>query len=277
MASSKRKLKLMNIDKYLKFNKAVFVFTWVALMHITQLGMAQRVQQVSISSGLQRTAGMDFGYSPLKYAGIRSVISLNYEKEATTRTECLYLNFAQGVARSRGGNSMDTWSINLLSYIFYHSAARQDTKILFGWSLQNELNQRFHRSFTNYNNRMDYFTSVGPALGYLFPVSWEDKKLRWKTTAHMQALGFKFASDYISSEPRETDIGGKEGGGGWPAADVFWIGRDWSVGCWSEIRYESNSGNSMAVQHQFDFQQLSVAQDVIRVRNSFLINICVRL
>lgn len=264
----------MYINRYLKYN---FALTCIVFFYIVPTSVAQSIQNLSLSSGLQSFGGIDLGYSPLRYSGVRSIISMNYEQEATTRTASLSVNFAQGTNRSSGGNSMDTYSINIISQIFYHSESSYDKKLLFGWSIQNEYNQRVHQSFSNFNNRMDYFTSLGPAIGYLFPILRETKKLHWKTTAHLHGLGFKVASDYISSEPRVAELGGVVGKGPWHAPDIFLIGRDWSMGCWSEIRYESNVGNSLAIQHQFEFQQLSVAQNLMRVRNSLMFNVCVRL
>lgn len=267
----------MNIEWCLKSNSTFAIVLGFFVILNPGEGWCQSTQNIGLSSGLQGIGVRDLGYSQLKYTGIRSVISFNYERKKTSRSESFSLNFANGTSNSRGGNSMETWSLGLISHTLYHRKSAGDKGIHLGWSLQNEFNQRVHQRFTNFNNRMDYFTSVGPALGYLFPISWEDKKLGWNTKAHIQGLGFKFASDYISSVPPVIESDGTVGEGAWHAPDIFWIGRDWSMGCVSEIRYETNSGNSMGIQYQFDFQQLSVAQDVIRVRNAFLLNICVRL
>lgn len=239
--------------------------------------MSQSFHKIGVSNGLQGVGERDLGFSQLKYTGVRTVISLNYDRQKPGRSESLSLNFAKGTSNSSGGNSTETWSLGLISHTLYHNESASDRGFQLGWSLQNELNQRVHQRFANFKNRMDYFTSVGPALGYLFPISWDDKKLGWNTKAHIQGVGFKFASDYISSVPPVVESDGTVGEGAWHAPEVFLIGKDWSVGCLSEIRYETSSGNSMGVQYQFEFQQLSVAQEVIRVRNSFLLNICVRL
>ncbi|WP_158856647.1 hypothetical protein [Lunatibacter salilacus] len=267
----------MNIHRGLKFNYAFIVIFGVFLILISENGFSQSSQYIGLSNGIQGIAGRDLGFSQLKYTGIRYVLSLGYEVKKPNRSESLSLNFAKGTSNSRGGNSMETWSLGLVSHTLYHRDTSRYKGFRYGWSLQNELNHRLHQRFANFNNRMDYFTSVGPAIGYLFPISWEDKKLGWNTKAHMQGVGFKFASDYISSVPPVIESDGTVGDSLWYATDVFWIGRDWSVGCWSEIRYETSSGNSLGVQYQFDFQQLSVAQEVIRVRNSIMLNICVRL
>lgn len=277
MGSFSEKLILMNFQRCLKLHFTFSGFIWFFFMHLPQFGLSQSYHQIGVRNGLQGVAERDLGYSQLKYTGIRSVISFGYDRQKSKRFESFSLNFANGSTNSRGGNSMDTWSLGLISNTLYHRKSASGKGVHFGWSLQSEINQRFHQSFSNFNNRMDYFTSVGPAIGFLFPILREDKKLHWKTTAHMQGLGFKFSSDYISSVPPVTEWSGNLGDGAWHAPNLFWIGRDWSMGCLSEIRYESSSGNSMAIQHQFDFQQLSVAQQVIRVRNSFLLNICVRL
>jgi hypothetical protein len=264
----------MNIYKYFNFNLFSLFVAWISLIHMTQPVMGQVFRGVSIGSGLQNHAVIDRGYSPLKYAGLRSVVSLNYDREATVTNNYFSLTLAQGANRSSGGNTIDTRSINMTSQIFFHSAPANSHIFLLGFSLHNEINQRFHQSFSNFNNRMDYVASLGPAIGYIYPLLWEDRKLRWKTTVHMQGIGFKVASDYISSEPPLGELIGEHS---WYIPEIFRIGRDWSMGSSSELRFVSNSGNSMAIQHQFDFQQLSVAQEVMRVRNSILFNICVRL
>ena len=277
MGNFSEKLIRVDIQRCFEVDVTFPVLIWIFFMYSAQTASSQSYHQVSVGSGLQGVGERDLGYSQLKYTGIRSVFSVGFERQTPKRFESFSLSFSNGQTRSRGGNSIDTWSLGLISHVLYRRKSENGKGVRFGWSLQNEFNQRFHQSFSNFNDRMDYFTSVGPAMGCLLPNFWEDKNLKFKTTAHLQAVGFKFSSDYVSSLPPLPEWSGNPGEGAWRAPDVFWIGRDWSMGCLSEIRYESNSGNSLALQHQFDFQQLSAAQEVIRVRNSFLLNICVRL
>lgn len=250
---------------------------WPFIFHMMPQAHAQQYNQIGLGVGIQQFAGRDLAFSPLTYSGQRSVLMGGYDTQVGTIATALSLGIAKGVVKSSGGNLMDTWTVNLMSHLFRHVLCDSNQKFMLGLSMQNEINSRLHHSFSNFNNRTDYVTSIGPSIMYLYPFLWEKGKIHWKTTAHMQGLGFIFGSDYISTVPRLFGLTGSDGAIPDYLSNVFLVGKDWSLGYLSELRFEYSSGTSMAVQHQFDFQQVSFVQEVTRVRNSFALTISVPL
>ncbi|MDN3690608.1 hypothetical protein [Cyclobacterium jeungdonense] len=230
-----------------------------------------------LATGLQLHSSRDRGFSPMIYSGNRTFSLATFDLESTNKSEVFQFEFGYGPLTNRFGNSLNSLSLGLLNYTFYHKESRAERGLHWGWSNQNVFNIRRHNGFSNYSLRYDYFTTVGPALRYVYPFEWKGQSFKWQTVAHWQLVGFQIKSGYIGADPE----GISEGDSGFRnflrAVDPFFAGRDWSMGLESSLLWTLPTGNSLGIRYRPEISTLGRGQPVHRIGQAILVMVNVRL
>ncbi|MEX2512787.1 MAG: hypothetical protein WD398_07775 [Cyclobacteriaceae bacterium] len=173
---------------------------------------------------------------------------------------------------------MDNLSAGLLTMTYYHKNKMAGRGLHWGWSNQNEFHYRNHNGFSNYSLRSDYFTAFGPSLRFLLPFQWKNQQFKWRNNAFIQGVGFKIQSDFIGAEPRGfTQKDRNMVASLWSSADLFLLGKDWSMGYWSSIYWQLPSDNSLGFQYRFHYARLDGWQPVSRAGSTYLLVLNVNL
>ncbi|MCC5938804.1 MAG: hypothetical protein JJU34_16105 [Lunatimonas sp.] len=236
----------------------------------------QSLKSLGVGSGMQVFAERDRAFSPLLYRGQRSVFNLNYTQEEKSKTMLSTIYYARGFAESAGENELELWTGGAQWHTYYHQQGNVPLRL--GWSAVSEFNKRRHEGFANFNERSDFTISLGPALSFALPFRLVKSHLHLEGSAHLQVVGFKVASDFISPEPRRRGIDSEQHFWGFlDILDPFIVPRDLRMGLDTSLVYQFSSGNALAFRYAFDFQQLRLAHSLQRGRGNYGLVLHVRL
>lgn len=162
---------------------------------------AQNSGDLFLSTGIQPYTIRDQGFSPIKYKGNTSVSSIGFLLGNENRTELYQGDFSFGILANQAGLTMNEISVGFTSFTFYHKEKDAQQGLHLGWSNKNIFNFRRHNEFTNYSNRYDYYSVLGPAARFILPFQWKKKSFVWETSASWYLLGIQIKSGYIGAEP----------------------------------------------------------------------------
>ncbi len=224
--------------------------------------------------GIRNNAERDYAYSPLTYTGIQGSFAVAYSVIQTHASDFVMLNYSSGSITNKYGNSMHVQSAGIQTYKFFHKKNDMNKGLQWGWSNNNEFNIREVDEIKNFNNRSDYFTSFGPALRYIQPFSFLNRQFNLQTFAHIQIIGFKLLSSYVTSLPPGFEEPSYSGFHAFlQSVDLFYPGDSWNVGIQPALHYELKSGNALTVSYRYDYLQLKGAHTVVKSRGTWYVGI----
>lgn len=253
-------------------------FVFVLLTQLVTIdAYSQSKGNLWLATGLQFQSSRDQGFSPMLYKGNRSFSLASFDLKSDDKSEVFQLEFGYGPLTNRFGNSMNSLSLGLLNYTFYHKESPAERGIHWGWSNQNEFTIRRHNGFSNYSLRYDYYTSVGPALRYVYPFEWKGQSFEWQTMAHLQLLGFQIKSGYIGADPEGVSGDASVVENFLRALDPFYAGRDWSMGLESNLVWTLPTGNRLGIRYRPEISTLGGGQPVQRIGQTLLVMVNIRL
>lgn len=261
----------------MRFFYTHFILLFLSALLVTIDACSQSKGNLWLATGLQFQSSRDRGFSPMLYSGNRSFSMAAFDLESTNKSEAFQFEFGYGPLTNRFGNSLNSLSMGLLNYTFYHKESTPERGLHWGWSNHNLFNIRRHNGFSNYSLRYDYFTTVGPALRYVYPFEWKGQSFKWQTMAHWQVVGFQIKSGYIGADP--DGVSGDE-----PvvknflrAVNPFFAGKDWSLGLESSLVWTLPTGNSLGIRYRPEISTLDGGQPVQRIGQALLVMVNVRL
>jgi hypothetical protein len=228
--------------------------------------------------GLRSSAERDLAYSPLLYAGIQGSFSIAYAQIKPNASDLVMLHYAAGQISNKWNSSMQVHAAGIQTYKFYHRQKDPQTGIHYGWSNNNEFNMREVDDLRNFNNRNEYFTSFGPAMRYRLPFGLFNRQFLFEALLHMQLLGFKLQSSYVSSMPPGFEEPSNKGIDAFlKSIDLFYPGNAWNTGLHGTLYYELKSGNKMNISYRYDYLKLDGAHTVEKSRGTWYLGIITAL
>lgn len=239
--------------------RTIFVFLFVVGSIALHAGDKERLL-FSYVPGIRHSAVRDYAYSPLLYSGIQGTYSLAYASERGRVSDLVSFRFAAGNLANRWGRRMLPVGGAIHTYKFYHAEAGPAEGLHWGWSNHNAFETRDIEDIGNFNNRIEYFTSFGPALRYRLPFSLFDRLFRIEILADFQLLGFKIQSSYVTSTPAGIT---EPSYTGLPAVlrsiDLFYPGSARNFGIQPSLRYEMKNGNMLSLDYRYEYRWLKGA------------------
>lgn len=240
---------------------------------------SEKDRQLHISfPGIRYDAERDRAYSPLIYSGLQGSFSVAYSAESPSLSDDVALHYSTGRITNTYGSNMDVHSAGIQTWKFYHRETDRKSGFHWGWSNNNEFNMRNVEEMGNFNDRNEYFTSFGPAARYRLPFKLLSRQLHFETMAHLQLVGFKLQSSYVTSLPEGFEETSNSGITGFlKSVDLFYPGNAWNFGIQSTLRYELKSGNMLSIGYKYDYLRLQGAHLTEKSRGSWYFGITTAL
>ncbi len=256
-------------------NKVKLLIFIVLCMNIFMTYGNEKARALHISyPGIRNNAERDFAYSPLLYSGIQGSFAVAYSVVKSNASDFVMLNYSSGSITNKYGNGMQVQSAGVQTYKFYHKKNDIGKELQWGWSNNNEFNIREVDEIKNFNNRSDYFTSFGPAFRYIQPFSLFNRQFNLQTLAHLQIIGFKLQSSYVTSLPPGFEEPSSSGFNAFlRSVDLFYPGNSWNVGIQPALHYELKSGNALTFSYRYDYLRLKGAHTVEKSRGTWYVGI----
>lgn len=257
---------------------AYIIITLSMLMFEASSLNAQSIKHISIEGAFRVASERDFGFSPLKYNGVKVGGGLSYIKQKKTKTNLLSISFETGKLRNHFLTGMQVFSGNITAYTFYHSNKSAYNGLNWGWSNNNEFGLRNNEAITNFNNRNEYFTSFGPALSYRLPFKLFNRDFSFQTIANIQLLGFTLLSSYVTSSPlgfiQESQPVLKSF---FSSINLFYPCNSINAGYKAGVQYKLKSENMFAINYEYNYLRLNAWHLLVKSRGRWSFSIIVRL
>lgn len=260
--------------------KHISLFTILLLLTMSFNGMAgNHSRQLHISyPGIRSNAERDHAYSPLIFKGIQASFSIAYSVSKPQSSDLIMLNYAAGTISNKWDHSMNVNTAGIQTYKFYHRNKDAGSGFHWGWSNNNEFNTREVIDLKNFNNRNEYFTSFGPAVRYKRSFDLFNRLFHMESLAHVQLLGFKMQSSYVTSNPRGFEEPSHEGFDAFlNSIDLFYPGNAINIGIYPALHYELRSGTMLGISYRYDYLKLQGAHTVEKSRGTWHIGISAAL
>jgi hypothetical protein len=247
----------------------------VAATNVCSVCANEKKRDLHISyPGIRINAERDFAYSPLMYTGVQGSLAIAYSVIKSNSTDLVFLNYSSGNNTNRFGSSMKVQTAGIQAYKFFHLKKNTDHGFCLGWSNNNEFNTREVEEVRNFNNRNEYFTTFGPAIRYRYPFSLFNRQFHIQTLAHIQLLGFKLQSSYVTSLPSGFQESSSDGlQAVLKSVELFYPGNGINVGIQPTMMYELKSGNALSISYRYDYLKIKGPHDVEKSRGTWYVGI----
>jgi len=212
-----------------------------------------QTRQLSFGGGLNLCALRDQAYSPLVYSGSGFDGIISYWSTSERKETIWVLSYGTGRLSNAFGRNLTTIGVRLTNLNFY-SRNNKEARLLWGWANNNGFHHRLIDDFQNFNGRVDFFTSFGPATNYQLPFSFKGKHFKFQTAAHIQLIGIYLPSGYVASLPSgfgyESD---SFFGSVVKSMQIFYPGSSFNAGLWPRLEWLLNSGNGIALNYLYEY------------------------
>jgi hypothetical protein len=231
------------------------MLTAVAVMFA--FGVLGQSRQLNFGGGLNLTALRDQAYSPLVYSGAGFDGFLGYQS-TRERKETIWLLSAGSVNLSNAyDRNLNTIAIRLTNLNFYPRRG-EDTKLQWGWSNNNGFHRRWIDDFQNFNGRVDFFTTFGPAANYKLPFKIGEQRFKFQAAAHVQLIDIYLPSGYVASLPSGFRFEPNSFMGAvFESMRIFHPGSSFNGGLWPRVEWQLNSGNGIALNYLYEYSHFS--------------------
>jgi hypothetical protein len=228
--------------------------------------------------GIRIDAERDRAYSPLIYSGIQGAFSVAFSAERPAISDYVTIHYSTGKISNTYGSNMDAQTAGIQTFKFYHKESDRTKGLHWGWSNNNEFNTRNVEDMGNFNDRSEYFTSFGPAARFRLPFTLLDRQFHIETMTHLQLLGFKLQSSYVTSLPAGFEEPSNSGINGFlKSVELFYPGNALNFGVQTTLRYELKSGNMLSLGYKYDYLRLRGAHITGKSRTSWYFGITTAL
>jgi hypothetical protein len=235
-----------------------FSLVLIAAWFLPVIVFAQTGRSFQISAGFSSAAVRDLGFSPLVYTGSETSGALMFSIDKEKRCEWVVGQFFLGNLHNRVGTGMRVMGGSVQNFIFYRAGRPVDRGMHWGWSGNNFFSTRNNSSVLNFNSRTEFFTSFGPAARYQYPFRLLKRTFRLDVAGHVQVIGFRVGSSFVSSVPAGfySDSGFA---GFWNSLEWFHPGNSWNFGCWPRLHFELKTGSQLSLGYRYDFMRIEGA------------------
>lgn len=248
------------------------------LLLVEGIAFAQQRTDFTHNWGMRLGAERDEGYSPLNYDGVGVMVQAGMERSKEKRLSRAFLQFSFAPQTNNVGRVMNSYSAHIQTYSFYN----YDTTRLFtfGWSNVNFFSLRDIKDLVNFNGRMDYFTTFGPAALFSYDFSLFKRRFTIEAPAQWSLLGFNVRSGFISSAPIGFETAEED--------DSFFKTLNRSLRFYNplvhvhlnvspRLRYYFKNENGMGLQYDYSFTRLTGAHVSVMSRGMLSIQLFMKL
>jgi len=213
---------------------------------------AAQLRQLSFGGGLQLCALRDRAFSPLLYSGPGYEGFLGYRSSSERKEHIWLVSAGQASLSNTFNRNLSTTSIRLTNLNLYDIF--EDSNFRLGWSNNNGFHQRFIDDFQNFNGRVDFFTTFGPAAKYDLPFSLWENEFSFSAAAHVQLIGIYLPSGYVASLPSGFGYESNDFAEGVvESMRVFHPGSSFNGALWPQLDWHLSSGNSISLNYIYEF------------------------
>ncbi|MDZ7846446.1 MAG: hypothetical protein U5L96_06605 [Owenweeksia sp.] len=214
----------------------------------------------------------DQAYSPLVYSGVGFDAFLGYKATGERKETIWLLSVGRANLSNSYSRNLSTNAIRLTNLNFY-ARANEDANLRWGWSNNNGFHHRLIDDFQNFNGRVDYFTTFGPAAIYELPLALKGQSFKFRTTAHIQLIGIYLPSGYVASLPSGFGYEPNSFAGAVvQSMRVFYPGSSFNAGLWPQLEWHLNSGNGIAVNYLYEYSHFGNPHRSIRSSGHWFIS-----
>ena len=213
--------------------------------------------QLSFGGGVNLLALRDQAYSPLGYSGFGFEGFLGYRAAKESKETIWLLTAGAANLHNAFDRNLNTFAIRLTNYNFY-SRSEKDAKLRWGWANNNGFHHRLIDDFQNFNGRVDFFTTFGPAANYHLPFTLGEKRFIFQTAAHVQLVGIYLPSGYVASLPSgfvyesNSFVGSVV-----ESMRIFHPGSSFNGALWPRLEWLLDSGNGIALNYLYEYTHFS--------------------
>jgi len=214
-------------------------------------------RELSFGGGLNLTALRDRAYSPLVYSGVGMDGFLMYKSVGEQKETLWLLSAGSTELRSAYGRNLNTLAVRLTNLNFYNRSD-EHAKLQWGWANNNGFHHRLIDEFQNFNGRVDFFTTFGPAANFRHPFMIGENRFRFQTAAHVQLIGIYLPSGYVASLP--SGFGYEQNsfvGSVVESMKIFHPGSSFNAGLWPRLEWQLASGNGIALHYLYEYSHFS--------------------
>lgn len=230
------------------------LFTCAALM--MALGMFGQNRQLSFGGGLNLCALRDQAYSPLAYSGSGFDGFIGYRSTKEHKETIWLLSYGKAKLSNNFERNLSTNAIRLTNLNFYSRV--ENKRFKWGWANNNGFHHRLIDDFQNFNGRVDFFTTFGPAANYSLPFNIGEKSFRFQTVAHLQLIGFYLPSGYVASLPSGFGYESNSFTGSvFKSMRFFHPANSFNSALWPRLEWQLKTGNSLALNYLYEFTYFS--------------------
>lgn len=208
---------------------------------------------LSVGGGVNPLALRDRAYSPLVYSGVGGEGQLAYRVSAEHK-ESVWLASAGGANLSNvHDRNLSTFAIRLTHLTFY-TPADSTARFTWGWANNNGFHRRFIDDFQNFNGRVDFFTTFGPAAKYAVPFTFKSRQFVFDAAAHVQLIGVYLPSGYVASLPsgfgyeRKSFVGAVA-----ESMQIFHPGSSYNAVFWPRLQWQLNTCNALSINYLYEY------------------------
>lgn len=261
---------------FIKFTRFRSFFIWGMIIGFPCLG--QQENHINTLGGVEHIASRDAGMSPLMYAGTGFFAGFSWDRKSEKQAFHLAGTFSKGTQRNRYKSPIQYNKGSVQIFSFYHQNRSPTKQLHWGWSVNNLFSHRFNPEFVNFMDHYEYFTNLGPAVKYLYPLQIRDRNLTLEAWAHVQVIGLMIRPSYTSSYPagflrRDLSVINRF----FYSTRLSHPGNAWNFGFRPRLRYHLNSGNSLSIGYQYEFYQLNTPNSVAQSNGIWMFSLSTKL
>lgn len=234
--------------------------------------------KIHVAGGIRHAAERDQAFSPLVYAGWTPSVLAGFEINQLKKSELFLINYSKGNLNNFYDNTSGTSILNLFNYTLYNKWDALNGKFIFGWSNNNSLSMVDFHNALNFNPRLSYLTSFGAAFQFQHKFSGFLTGFSVEVVGHLQLLGFKIQSSYVSAAPSGYEDNYDSGIlAALNSMKLFYPVDNWHWGIWPMLGYKFNSGNSINFRYRYDMLILKGAHSFSNSSGTYLISLTTQL
>jgi hypothetical protein len=239
---------------------------------------AQKVRYLDFSSGMQLISERDEGMSPMRFSGAGIYGGLGLQSQKQSKSNYTQFHFSQNSLTNTNNTRVSELSTQINTFTFYHPDGKESSHFHWGWSNRNQFTMRTNPSMANYRERMDYFTSFGPAVRVCYPFSLFNINFEAQAIAHAQVVGFFLRPSLATSSPSGfIEYEDELLKGFFNSIAFFFPGKAWNVGFTPQLSCPIGSVNKLALSYDFDFYRLNSIAPLTRASGIWKVTLSSRL
>ena len=247
------------------------------LVMMLSIGVKGQSRELSFGGGLNLTAIRDQAYSPIVYSGAGMDGFLMYRSLGDRKETIWLLSGGSSILSSAYGRNLSTTAIRLTNLNFY-PRSDEHAKLQWGWANNNGFHHRLIDDFQNFNGRVDFFTTFGPAANYRLPFTLGEKRFMFQTAAHVQLIGIYLPSGYVASLP--SGFGYEQNsfvGSVVESMKIFHPGSSFNAGLWPRLEWQLDTGNGISLNYLYEYSHFNHPHRSVRSSGHWFVTFNMRL